>query len=172
MKNNTIYIAPTITGRKVTVENTHTGDSATLTSDGRVEPEICDQVAVGERRLADFQESLDTVSIKGLLHRLKRANSESLDDQDRVNEICRETLGPGWKTLKWSKGDSGQLRGWFRSQGQTISLRGHSKPSSLSLVTWTEDTEGRGWMQTLSGTLDSNYDLQPDTVTEEALIRL
>ena len=162
--NKHIYFHYTPLGKNVTIENTANGNSATLQADGRVERSICDQVVLEGGKAADFQESLDTVSIRGLLHRLKQEDPESLNDRVYLSKICKETLGQGWAgRTRLSSGNS-----VFQSEGQLLRLFGSEDNKQLSLLTMREDSENRYWAHLINGRLDADYNLIQATVQEQA----
>lgn len=162
--NKHIFFHYTPLGKNVTIENTANGRSATLQADGRVERSICDRVVLEGGKAADFQESLDTVSIRGLLHRLKQENPESLKDRTFLSQVSKETLGEGWAGRTNPDGSTSV----FQSEGQLLRLFGSEDNKQLSLLTMREDSENRSWAHLINGRLDSDYNLLQDTVQEQA----
>ena len=166
--NKHIYFHYTPLGKNVTIENTANGRSATLRADGRVERSICDQVVIEGSKAADFQESLDTVSIRGLLHRLKQEDPESLQDRIVLSKICKETLGQGWAGRAQLAGGNSV----FQSEGQLLRVFGSDDNKQLSLLTMREDSEKRSWAHLINGRLDENFNLLQETVQEQANVTL
>lgn len=138
------------------------GPSRTLVSDGRVEQGIVDKV-VTDGPQPDFQERLDTASIRQLVYWFAGSTGER--GTDEATQSARNVLGPRWQALSI---DDSSLHVYSPNQTLVVDRHQHS----LGLTTRDEDVRGVHWEHWISGRFDDTGRLLMEGVEESARVFL